>query len=399
MNSRQTILASLSAVGLLFLAALGSAQSFPPAWASGSHYAIGDQVQFRGNVFRAINPVSSTANPSSDVMDWELNFVRANTTLMVGAGQTFQTLTAAWIYAQNARVADGTYLHFYISSTDGDYSQDFAAPLLLDHNSGARIAILGDNAANIVLNFNSSNGIIVDSGHSLNTISAVTLSSDSHASDAIKVDSSASVSALSNVTITGFGTSIHSLQSASITVDSNCTLTHFNNYCALAENGGNIVFPKGITINGAGIGQSLLYAVHGGEIIAEHSSLYDFNYGAFAKDGGVIDVESSTFSGLFYGVISEQGTVDAEFTAISSCDTGCYASSGGTVDLQDANLTSNGFGVWADTRSFVDFTQGVSSGSVNEDLKATGASVIAVGSATYQTSSVDSATGCYLVTT
>jgi hypothetical protein len=62
----------LSALALLSVA---RAQSYPPAWNSAAHYAIGDQVQAAGNVYRAIKAVSSAVNPAADYTDWELSLV------------------------------------------------------------------------------------------------------------------------------------------------------------------------------------------------------------------------------------------------------------------------------------------------------------------------------------
>ncbi len=140
-------LALSALVVFILVPGAGRAQSNPPAWSSSAVYAVGDQVQTGGNVYRAITKISSPSgtSPAVDYTHWQLSQVLSNTTLLIGGGQTFPNLVTAWTYALYARVADGVYLHFYISTARGDFQEDFGGPFLLDHGSGARIAILGDN--------------------------------------------------------------------------------------------------------------------------------------------------------------------------------------------------------------------------------------------------------------
>jgi hypothetical protein len=108
---------------------------------------------------------------------------------MIGTGQTFTTLAAAWTYAQNAKIADGGYLHFYISSVNGNFTEAFTAPFLLDNQGGARMALIGDSTSNDILQFNGTNGLIVDKGHSFNTLSNLTLEDKPRLNPAPMLDS------------------------------------------------------------------------------------------------------------------------------------------------------------------------------------------------------------------
>jgi hypothetical protein len=219
LSTRQVLLGTLALVMLLSISSLAQAQSYPPAWSANATYATGDLVQLSGNTFKAIQPVTTPgANPTSNYHYWQLNQVQSNTTLMIGAGETFPTINIAWTYAWNAKVADGVYLHFYISTVNGNYAEFFPTPFFLDHASGARIAILGDHYLDISLNFGGTNGFIIDTGHSINTISGTTLTNVSNSPVGIKADGNATISALSGVYITGFGTCIQSTQNSTMSV-------------------------------------------------------------------------------------------------------------------------------------------------------------------------------------
>jgi hypothetical protein len=325
-------------------------------WNATSHYAIGDQVQLGGNIYRAIAAITAT-NPSTDYAHWELNYVRANTTLIIGVGQTFPTLTAAWTYAINARVADGSYLHFAISTSNGPYNQNFAAPFLLDHASGPRIAIIGDSLVNISLTFSSPNGLVIDSTHSLNTLANIRVIGTNLSAQTcgLKANSGATVSSISNVEVHGFQTGVQSTQGASISIDSLSTIetpSTTSSICCDAETGGSIVFPDGGTIAGGGAGTGL-YAAFGGQIKAEGSTIGYYTDGAEAVDGGLIDVGNST---------------------ISHCEYGCESSLRGYAKCPGSTFASN---TW--------------------DLEVIQGGLIYAGSATYGATFIDSGLGSVLV--
>jgi hypothetical protein len=275
-------------LALAFVPEEVKAQAFPPVYSSSSHYVAGDQVQLNGNVFRAVKAVAGHS-PASDVTDWELNLVRSSTTLMIGAKQEFSTLAAAWAYAQNARVADGAYLHFYISSQSGPFNEQFQQTFLLDHASGARLAIIGDSVANDAFLFNGSNGFTLDSCHAFNTISGVSIQNqmaNDTTFDAIRVNSSAALGIASNVNFIAFNDALHAFQGGTATIGSNCQFTSLNNGL-MADGGGIIIIAGDISISAATYG---LAAQYGGIIEGLPSSVPTITapMGLFAATSGVI---------------------------------------------------------------------------------------------------------------
>jgi hypothetical protein len=286
------------------------AQSYPPAWSASSHYAIGDQVQEGGNIYRAIKAVTASGGPTVDYTDWELYFVRSNTTLMIGAGESFPTLAAAWTYIVNARVADGAYVHLYISTANGNFSETFTAPFLLDHSSGARIALIGEAVGSVSLNFSNTNGFIVDTGHSFNTISGVTLtnSTENNGNDGLKADLQASVSAVSNVAFSGFNADVHATQNATVSVGADSTFAQYNT-ALWAETGGSIVTTGPLSIDSPLLDNSgyAVEADNGGEINAEQSlSVSHSAYGVLALDGGIVILNSLLATGNSFACVASQ---------------------------------------------------------------------------------------------
>jgi hypothetical protein len=326
-----------TAISFFLLSSLGDAQSYPPAWNSTATYAVGDQVQVGGNVYRAIKAVTSPGlSPLTFYAFWQLSLVQSSTTLMVGIGQTFPGLSDAWAYALNARVADGAYLHFYLSSANGDLDEVFTAPVLLDHGSGARMAILGDSAAHITLNFSSS-GFIVDSGHSFNTISGVTLtnSNTGTTTDGLKIGAGSTVSAVANSTFVAFSNAIHAVQSGSVVVGSGIVLSSFRNAGLLAEYNASILCTSPITASGPGTFKPTygIAALEGSQINAPGATLAQDNTGAYASMGAAINITGST---------------------LSSCGTGAMADQSGIINMFNSTVVNNGDGVVVTRRSYVD---------------------------------------------
>lgn len=156
---------------VIFIAALSlceaaQAQSYPPAWNNTSHYVPGDMVTDYGNVYRCLTAVTKPyLDPSKTYADWELSYVRNNTSVLIGMGEPFPNLFTAWNYVRNARVAGAAFLHLNIVTTGGNLNETFSAPLSLDHESGGQISIVGDNVNNIQLSFPNGNALTIDSGH------------------------------------------------------------------------------------------------------------------------------------------------------------------------------------------------------------------------------------------
>jgi hypothetical protein len=335
----------IAILGLFLAPSRARAQSFPPAFSATATYAVGDQVQYAGNIYRAIKAGSSPILPAVNYHSWELSQVLSNTTIMIGNGQFFPDLATAWTYALYARVADGAYLHFYISTAGGNFSETFTAPFLLDHGSGPRVAILGDNSANISLNFSGGNGLIIDTGHSLNTLSGFTLNStSSNPITAIKADGNATITAIAGIDFTNFGTDLQALQASSLSVQTSCTYGAFTNYVADAELGGSISFSGPLNVMGIGTqgNQVALYATSNGQIVAENGNINVFEKGCFATYGGYIDVKGSNLSENVTGVETFYGgTVNVEGGTVDECAAGIIANYRSLVDCSLATVLQN----------------------------------------------------------
>ena len=276
-------LCAAAAVALLTFATPCRAQSYPPAWSAGASYAVGDQVQLNGNVLRAIKAVSPGGFKYAS---WELWEVRASSTYMIGIAQTFTSLPAAWTFAQNARVADGAYLHFYISSAHGAFNETFSAPFSLDHGSGARMSIIGDNESNVTLTFHDVNGLVIDSGHTFGLLSNLTLVGQTTdiSYTGITATRNSTLPAVQFVAITGFSLPIIAEYGASI------TMNH-----------------EGVTQGTYGI-----QALFGGVINAESCTVTGCTCGVYASDGGIIDISSGSITSCYSGIFAERrGYVNA----------------------------------------------------------------------------------------
>jgi hypothetical protein len=275
-----------------------------------------------GNVYRCIKAVPSHgAAPTTNYTDWELSLVRANTTLMIGSSQTFPNLLDAWDYALNCRVADGCYLHFYIDS----FNESFAAPLVLDHGSGPRMAIIGNNAALVAFNF-AGNGLVIDTGHSFNTISNISLVSSSTTATGISANSDATISSVSGVIFSGFNASVSASHNSTVTLASSCTIGGFDRVGCEATFGGTIL-ANSVNISGPGYGIAFL-ADEGGMISADSSTATMVDTGCFANRGGYIEAIQLTITNSPFGVQAASGavidfsggTVDSTATACSAYD-------------------------------------------------------------------------------
>jgi hypothetical protein len=361
------------------------AQSYPPAWTSASAYAVGDQVQEGGNVYRAITKISPLqgASPPVDYSHWQLSQVLSNTTLMIGTGQVFPSLAAAWTYALYARISDGVYLHFYISTSQGSFTENFSAPFLLDHGSGARLAILGDTSSNIHLVFPNTNGFIIDTGHSLNTLSQVTLSNSSNPQQGaltpigIKADGNATITSIAAVAINQFATCVESLQNSTLTIAGNCQLLNFASTAVTAKFNGSVYIEPGLSVagNGALSDSIFLLAEDGGQITATLCQITNCNSATLAF-GGMIDLSNATISG---------------------CTWGAWATGGGVISFQFNNVSSCQIGAQASVRGFIDcFSSAFNSNSL--DLGADSAGVIWASQATYTIFSTGNADGSYILT-
>jgi len=326
--------------GLFAMVVWANAQSYPPAWKSTASYAIGDQVQLNGNVLRATHAVSPGGFKYDD---WELWEARANTVYVIGVGQTFATLDQAWAFVLNARIAEGAYLHLYISSAKGIYSETLPkTPFSLDHPFGASISIIGDGVGGV--SFVSSGaanpgGFTIDSGHSFGTISGFQVdgpsSNASLSAVAFSLSGNASIASLSGLEIADWGQAVLADHDSTVYIDSqttvaNCQIESSNNSSVTLEYGWSCTRTNG--------NSNVLYALRGGSIYASGCHITDGFYGAVAQYGGIIDVSGGTITGCVDGVgATERGYVNAEKTKFSESITAdIVVKSGGIVSAYSA---------------------------------------------------------------
>jgi hypothetical protein len=328
------------------------AQSYPPAWNTKSAYAVGDQVQLNGNIYRAIKAVTPNLSPAVYFNYWELNYVRSNTTLLIGDQEQFSTLLNAWDYVLEARVADGVYLHLSIVTAHGGFNETFSAPFSLDHSSGARISILGDNASKINLSFPGSNCFTIDSGHTFGTLSNMTLNQPELATNSgIYCSQNSCINLVSGITFYSCGWGIFADSGGQVNCANNLNVLGFNLGQVIAQYGAQVTIAPGYNMVGTNGPQETscktFEAAYGGVIKAEGGTFGDTQYGAFATEGGVIDVNGSTPQFCQPGVLATyKGHISAENCTFN--DNGAediVAFKGGTVDASNSTYTyesSNG---------------------------------------------------------
>jgi hypothetical protein len=262
---------------------------------------------------------------------WELNYVRFGTTLPIGAGQTFSSLAQAWSYAQNAHIADGAYLHFAIVTSNGNHTETFSSALSVDHDAGALISITGDNASRINLQFPNSSGITIDSGHSLASISGVTISG-----------------AGANTSNNSDG--IYATRNATISSISDCNITSFN-YGVVADYGATVALVSPTTvkecINGIQADHNATVSTVGATIALSTPQSSGINaHGLWAEDGGLIEGDDCTLSNSATGygigaVTVQRGVIDISYASVSGWQIGVLAEYAGFVVIQGAAFSKN----------------------------------------------------------
>jgi len=299
MNIARCLAAFLVAMALFDLS---QAQHYPPTFSQSVSYAVGDQVQLNGNVLRATHAVT----PGTFKYDeWELWEVRSNTTVMIGVSQTFPTLPAAWNYVHNARIADGAYLHLYISTVHGLYNETLSAPFSLDQSSGSAISLLGDTESNVNLSFTSTKGFVIDSGHSFASVSNLTLNGANTGEGGFYASGGASISNIAGCSISGFSSEIYADTNASISVGPGMAYASYIKAALTADNAGTITAPNvAITSSSSQVGVGL-WALRNGVINAYGASLANLFRGASAEQGGLIFMESSRVSGCSIGCYAD----------------------------------------------------------------------------------------------
>ncbi len=282
---------------------------FPPAYNNQAHYAVGDLVTDYGNIYRCESTVTKPyLDPSKTYQNWELFYVRSSTTIPVGVGQTFPDLATAWSYVRNCRIAEAAYLHLSILTTKGDLNESFSAPLNLDHASGSQISIIGDQSTSINLSFPSSNGLTLDSNHSLGHVSNMNLTGGT-ANDGIYTAGGASLVDAEGLTVNGFAYQIYADQSSNINFGQNIVLSGGVNECCHADQGATIVFGSNLTASQSSQSGTCLDAQRGAKITAEISTLSGAFNGVLAQFGGYVDVGGASISNCVIGGESNNGTI------------------------------------------------------------------------------------------
>lgn len=331
---------ALAAAVLLVLGGLsksGGAQTVPPAWNSMATYALGDLVEAYGNIYRCTHAVSTpNVNPSKAYTNWELYFVRTNTTLLIGKGQTFPSLATVWSYCMNSHIAQSAYLHLSIDTAQGDFTEAFSVPFSLDHPFGANISIIGDHENNIAISFYNSNGLTLDGGHSFGSISGLQLISTPDLNDVYNgvVINGGTLSGLSSVGIQGF------------------------NVPVLAEYGARVTMSD--------------------ETIPQTSPDNSPTYGVDATYGSVVNMEGCTVSGCLVGIEVRNGAI---------------------LDITGGTISSNFTGIETQVNGQADASNATFTGNSTFDMSALTAGIVEVNGASYDHSKTNTANGGAIFTT
>jgi len=318
----------LAALALCFVA---QGQSYPPAWSSSSTYAVGDQVQLSGNIYRSLK-AGSNENPTLAYSYWEAYYIRNAITVPVGAEMRCPTLTAAWGYIANARIAPAATVQILIITKYAAFNENFTAPVVLDHSDGSRISIIGDNAAQIHLAFNSTDGFVIDSGHSFGTISKVSLTAINPYHYALHFIGPGICKLLTSVYVAGFGTGIEADSGYILNLDSSVGINNCEN--ALVADGNSLIScGSGLTIVGTGVltshgiecdygstvsapGCNISKA--GAAIYASFRSNVSVDNSTFNNNGTSIYAAGSSYVSVMNATVSNSSEYDAEITSVST---------------------------------------------------------------------------------
>ena len=341
---------TMATMALLFsLVSVGTAQTSPPAWSATATYSIGDQAQMNGNIYRAIKAVGTAGlKPTVAYRYWELYYVRANTTLVIGVGQTFPDLVSAWNYGLNATIAGSAALTLYISTAKGNFNETFTGGFALDHAFGARITIEADHADNTNLTFTNTSGFYLDSGHAIGFIGDLQLTSASTGGyTAFYLSGNASIFETFGMIFNNFYAAVYVEKGAQINC-ANTLLFDGVHYPFIADSNASISISGGFsfsndTLNSNPQMYAAFYAEDGGRIFAENCTVYNAKYEiAYATSGGTIDVSGGTLALAPIGLVAVSGgRIEAEYSTISQCaNDDLDADHGGTINAAGATYTT-----------------------------------------------------------
>lgn len=334
---------ALALFACLFLRGGAYAQTFPPAWINTSHYAAGDLVTEYGNYYRCIAPVTKPfQDPSKFYSEWELYYVRNNTTVVIGPGQPFPNLQTAWKYILNCSIGHGVYLHLSISTQNGSMSESFPSSFSLDHPFGADISIIGDQPDAIVLGGASGfsgNGLTIDSGHGFGVIANVTIFGQGNA-NGISLTNNANIGNITGVVVDKFVNGVNAAFGASVNMATNNTFEQMGNANAQATNNANICIASGWTCT-ASTGACGVSATDGGQIAAEGTTFTGGNSAIYASNGGNVDAGLSTFTSCGIAVfVVQHGYADVHSSTFSGNTYDLYVELNGVIYANSTGMTT-----------------------------------------------------------
>jgi len=331
---------------LLSLAAFGQGQSYPPAWNPVGTYAVGDQVQLNGNIVRAIRPVNALGR--FVYADWEMYYVRNNSTFLIGTQQTFATLQSAWSFFENCHIAQGATLRFYISTTHGDHSENLYQAISLDHPSGANISIVGDDPSRITFSVTQpkTNAFELHTGHSFGALSNLTISG---ATCGLFATGNSTIGSITGLHFKSCGTAIRAEMGANLNFGANVNISGFTLAGCEVYSGAVVSFLSGTFISGAlSSGSTPLTAQYGfdvefgGELFAQHSTIEDCTVCVFVHERGLAVIDYSTLQGYstsFAALLDTSSHLSCEYARLSvPPGAALYVGSASTVDALNASL-------------------------------------------------------------
>lgn len=326
------------------------AQSFPPAWSSTATYAAGDIVQYGGNWYRAMKALSAHGPyPAAAYGEWELNFIRSNTTLTVGNGGAFPNLVYAWQFARNARIADAAYLHFTIATESKPFTENFSEPFSLDRDNGALVSISGDGYATVTFDFTKSAGFTIDTGHQFGTLANINVTGDGDTVSSptgISATQGASIQTVSNVSLITFGIGIYANQNASLNLDSE-TYTNDCYFSIYADGAASVVAGGSTFMAGAAAGTGI-YADHNSHVSDVQGLLQGTGsgVGCQAENGASVDISKAGVESWGKGALAEYSghivALNASFGDTTNNTTDVQVDNGGIAHVtgsffQDTN--------------------------------------------------------------
>ncbi len=343
-SAKAALLLAVSATAIL-LPAIAQAQSYPPLWSSTSHYAVGDQVQENGNVYRCTHAVTAAnLDPSKIYTYWELSYVRENTTLFVGPQETFPTLQLAWNYILNCSIAQPVYLHIYLSSYHGRISETHTTPFSLDHPFGANISIIGDNYQNVVFTFDGGDGFAIDNGHTIASLTNVSIYDfQGGTGSGLHASWGATIGNLAEILVSGFYRGVYAFQGAHLNFTALLNCSSCPDMGVDADGNSVILMGSQTDISGSGIG---IMGEDGGYVQMSGGRVSGTNYGAYARNRGTVDVGGSTLESNTYGAYATLGgfinAYSTDFSGNATDDV--FVNDGGIVYAFSASLTTTSIG-------------------------------------------------------